>query len=73
MCLRHATLKSNDDAGLNFLGAAIRFADSDAESPLDILMSTGRSTVFFDTQSLVDAMEANKSKDLKSYYLKRPD
>ncbi|XP_074620664.1 allene oxide synthase-lipoxygenase protein-like isoform X3 [Acropora palmata] len=71
--LRHATLKSIDDAGLNFLGAAIRFADSDTASPMDILMSTGRSTVFFDAQGIFDAMEAHKSKNLKGYYLKSPD
>lgn len=71
--LRHATLKSIDDAGLNFLGAAIRFADSDTASPMDILMSTGRSTVFFDAQGIFDAMEAHKSKNLKGYYLKNPD
>ncbi|XP_068704039.1 allene oxide synthase-lipoxygenase protein-like [Montipora foliosa] len=73
VCLRHATLKSMDDAGLNFLGASLRFADSDGASPLDILMSTGRSTVFFDAQGIFDAIEAYRSKNIKDYYLKRPD
>ena len=73
VCLRHATFKSIDDAGLNFLSASIRFADSDAESPLDIIMSTGRSTIFWDVQGIYDALEAIRSGDLKGYYLKRPD
>ena len=73
VCLRHSTLKSMDDAGLNFLSAAIRFADSDAESPLDIAMSTGRGTVFWDVQGIYDSLEAFRTGDLKGYYLKRPD
>lgn len=73
MCLRHATLKKLDDGGLNFLGASIRFADSDAESRLDIIMSTGRSTVFWNVQSIYDAIEANRSGNLKEYYLTSPD
>ena len=73
VCLRHATLKSIDDAGLNFLSASIRFADSNAESPLDVIMSTGRSAIFWDVQSIYDALEATRSGDLKGYYMKRPD
>ena len=73
VCLRHSTLKSIDDAGLNFLSASIRFADSNEESSLDILMSTGRSAIFWDVQGIYDALEATRSGDLKGYYLKRPD
>ena len=73
VCLRHSTLKSIDNAGLNFLSASIRFADSDVESPLDITMSTGRSTIFWDVQGIYDSIEAGRSGDLKGYYLKRPD
>lgn len=73
VCLRHSTLKSFDDAGLNFLGASLRFADSEAESALDIIMSTGRSTIFCDVRGIYDAVQASMTGDLKAYYLKRPD
>ena len=73
VCLRHATLKSIDDVGLNFLSASIRFADSDTESPLDIPLSTGRCAIIWDAQGVYDALEANRSGDVKGYYLKRPD
>ncbi|XP_068703458.1 allene oxide synthase-lipoxygenase protein-like [Montipora foliosa] len=72
VCLRHATLKPND-AGLNHLSASLRFADSDAESPLDIIMSTGRSAVFSNVQSINDALHAKRSGDLRGYLLKTPD
>ena len=73
VCLRHSTLKSIDDGELNFLGASIKFADSDEDSPLDIMMSTGRSTVFWNAQTIYDALEATRSGNKKEYYLKSPD
>lgn len=74
VCLRHATLKSTDDAMLDFMGASIRFADSDDEdSPLDIPMSTGRSAVLPNVQSIYDALKANRSGNLKEFYLDNPD
>lgn len=73
LCLRHATLKPYDDTGLNFLSASLRFADSDSESPLDIIMSTGRSSVFSNVQSIYDAIDAQSSGNLLGYYMKSPD
>ncbi|XP_028396594.1 allene oxide synthase-lipoxygenase protein-like isoform X2 [Dendronephthya gigantea] len=74
VCLRHATLKSIDDAMLDFLSASIRFADSEEEkSQLDILMSTGRSNPLSNVKGIYDAVAANKSGNLKDYYLDSPD
>lgn len=73
VCLRHATLKSIDDAMLDFLGASIRFADSDEDSPLDIIMSTGRSSVLSNVQAIYDALKANRSGNVKDFYLDSPD
>lgn len=74
VCLRHATLKSIDDAMLDFMGASIRFADSDKEdSPLDIIMSTGRTAVLTNVPSIHDALKANRSGNLKEFYMGSPD
>ena len=73
VCLRHSTLKSKDDAMLDFLSASIRFADSDEKSPLDILMSTGRGNPLSNVQGIYDAIAANRSGNLKDYYLDSPD
>ena len=73
VCLRHSTLKSQDDAMLDFLSASIRFADSDEKSPLDILMSTGRGNPLSNVEGIYDAISANRSGNLKDYYLKTPD
>lgn len=74
VCLRHSTLKGVDDAMLNFLSATIRFSEShDDDSPLDIPMSTGRSTVLWNVQTIYDAMKANRTGNRKEYYLTTPD
>ncbi|CAB4010977.1 allene oxide synthase-lipoxygenase -like [Paramuricea clavata] len=73
VCLRHSTLKSKDDAMLDFLSASIRFADSDEESLLDILMSTGRGNPLSNVKGIYDALAANWSGNLKDYYLDSPD
>lgn len=74
VCLRHATLKSIDDAMLDFMGASIRFADSDKEdSPLDVIMSTGRTAVLTNVPSIHDALKANRSGNLKEFYMGSPD
>ena len=73
VCVRHSTLKSRDDAMLDFLSASIRFADSDENSPLDILMSTGRGNPLSNVKGIYDAVSANRSGNLKDYYLDSPD
>jgi len=73
VCVRHSLLKSIDDAMLDFLGASLRFADSDEDSPLDILMSTGRSSVLSNIKSIYKALKANRSGNVKDFYLDSPD
>lgn len=73
VCVRHASLKSTDDAMLDFLSASIRFADSDEDSPLDITMSTGRSSVLSNVQSIYNALKAYRTGNLKDFYLDSPD
>ncbi|XP_078369932.1 allene oxide synthase-lipoxygenase protein-like [Oculina patagonica] len=73
VCLRHSSLKSIDDAMLDFLSASIRFADSDEESVLDIPMSTGRSNPLSNVQAIYDALRANQSGNIKEFYLDSPD
>lgn len=73
VCIRHASLKSIDDAMLDFLGASVRFADSDEDSPLDIIMSTGRTSVLSNVQSIYNALKANRSGNVKDFYLDSPD
>lgn len=59
---------------LDFVSASVRFADSEEEkSQLDILMSTGRSNPLSNVKGIYDAMAANKSGNLKDYYLDSPD
>ncbi len=73
VCLRHSTLKSDDDAMLDFLSASIRFAESNEDSPLDIVMSTGRGNPLSNVQGIYDALSANRSGDLREYYFDNPD
>ncbi|RMX58429.1 hypothetical protein pdam_00019691, partial [Pocillopora damicornis] len=73
VCLRHASLKGKDDAMSDFRGASIRFADSDQEdSPLDIIMSTGRPAVLSNVQTIYDALESYRSGNVKEFYLNNP-
>lgn len=73
VCLRHASLKGKDDAMSDFRGASIQFADSDQEdSPLDIIMSTGRPAVLSNVQTIYDALESYRSGNVKEFYLNNP-
>ena len=57
----------------DFRGASIRFADSDQEdSPLDIIMSTGRPAVLSNVQTIYDALESYRSGNVKEFYLNNP-
>ena len=58
---------------LDFLSASVRFADSDEDSPLDITMSTGRTSVLSNVPSIYNALKANQSGNVKDFYLDSPD
>lgn len=58
---------------LDFLSAAIRFADSDEETMFDIPMSTGRGNPLSNVQAIYDALRANRNGNVKGFYLGSPD
>ncbi|XP_031557674.1 allene oxide synthase-lipoxygenase protein-like [Actinia tenebrosa] len=70
--LRHSNLSFDDDAKCDFRGAALKLADSDDQSPLDIIMSTGRSAVLWDVNAIYDALNSKISGDFKGYLLTSP-
>ena len=51
--LRHATLLYHDDTILGIRSASLKFADSDLESPFDLLMNSGEITLFWDAWTFV--------------------
>lgn len=59
--LRHATVLYRDDAKLTVRGVSIKFADTRFESPLDLLMNTGRVGLFFDARSFMQFMRGTMS------------
>ena len=72
--LRHGNLNLDDDAGADVRGASLKFADSDDESPLDLVMNTGSVSVFWDVKSLDDLTKAkiDGTEGMKEYVLKDP-
>ena len=73
VCLRHSTLQAVDDAGVNFVGAAIKFSGSDDHSPFDLVLSTGRSSALWNVQTIYDALDLNSTGKVKEFYLQSPD
>ncbi len=57
--LRHATVRFLDDAGLIPRAASLKFADSDNESPLDLLMNTGVATPFNNVKTFWEFMRTS--------------
>ena len=49
--LRHSNLKAFDDAELDLRAVALKFADSDFESPFDLMMNTGEEAAFWSIYS----------------------
>lgn len=54
--LRHASVSYQDDAALVVRGSALKFADTDFESPLDLLMNSGETAPFYDAWTFVQFM-----------------
>lgn len=57
--MRHATLEIADDAGLDIRSAALKLADDDFDSPLDIVMNTAEASLFRDTYLFLAFVRAN--------------
>ena len=71
--LRHANLKYPDDASSDVRSFALKFSDSDSDSPLDIIMNTGEANVFWNSPSFEDFVASNRSEDaLQDFVYKNP-
>ena len=70
--LRHANLTHMDDAMADARSFSIKFADSDSESPLDILMNNGEANIFWNAPSLEDFIAARNEETIKEYVFKNP-
>ena len=70
--LRHANLKYPDDAGADARSFSIKFADSDSESPMDIVMNTGEANIFWHTSSLEDFAPVKEGETAQEYVYKNP-
>ena len=56
--LRHANASYNDDAAAVVRGCSLKFADSDFESPLDLIMNSGPIGAFWNIESFMDFVQA---------------
>jgi catalase len=54
--MRHASVSYRDDAALVVRGTGLKFADTDYESPLDLLMNTGATAPFYNAWTFVQFM-----------------
>ncbi|XP_028395809.1 allene oxide synthase-lipoxygenase protein [Dendronephthya gigantea] len=70
--LRHANLKYPDDAGADARSFSIKFADSDSESPMDIIMNSGEANIFWHTSSLEDFVPVKEGEEAEKYVYKNP-
>ena len=61
-----------DDAGADGRSFSIKFADSDGESPMDILMNTGEANIFWNTSSFEDFVPVKEGESTKEYVYKNP-
>nr|1U5U_A Chain A, Allene oxide synthase-lipoxygenase protein [Plexaura homomalla]1U5U_B Chain B, Allene oxide synthase-lipoxygenase protein [Plexaura homomalla] len=70
--LRHANLKYPDDAGADARSFSIKFADSDSDGPLDIVMNTGEANIFWNSPSLEDFVPVEEGDAAEEYVYKNP-
>lgn len=71
--LRHANLIYDDDAGADFRGAALKFADTDDDSSLDLVMSTGRGAALWNVKEIWNAIHSKIGGSFKDYVLLSPE
>ena len=72
--LRHANLVRPDDAQLDVRAVSLKFADSDFESPFDLMMHTGEEAAFwniFSFDKMLTAL-AGGPKPFKAFCLEDP-
>lgn len=62
--VRHANASFYDDASIQVRSCSVKFADSDYDSPLDVLMNSGPTSAFWDLKSFMEfAIARNKSRE----------
>ena len=72
--LRHANLVRPDDAQLDVRAVSLKFADSDYDSPFDLMMHTGEEAAFwniFSFDKMIQAL-AGGPKTFKAFCLEEP-
>lgn len=71
--LQHSNLLQKDDAGSAIRLLSIKFSEYDDEGLLDILMSTGQASIFWNTSSFNDFIKVTRG-DItgKEYVYKNP-
>ena len=72
--VRHANLNLKDDAGSDVRMISLKFADSDYESPFDIMLHTGQKAAFWNIFSFDKMTTALKEGDeaFQQYCLANP-
>jgi arachidonate 5-lipoxygenase len=61
--IRHASTTYDDDTRLQVRSASLKFADTDWESPLDIEMNTGRTSLFWSVNNFIEFAELEHPTD----------
>lgn len=72
--VRHSNFHSKDDAGSDIRMLSIKFADSEYESPFDLLMYTGEKAAFWNIYSFDKMLTALKEgrEAFQAYCLANP-
>ena len=70
--IRHANLTYLDDATADGRSLSIKFADSDSESPFDLIMNTGEANIFWDIASFEDFTTSVLRSSSEEYVYKNP-
>lgn len=72
--LRHANLVRPDDSQLDVRGISLKFADTDFESPFDLMMHTGEEAAFWNIYSFDKMLTAlaGGPKAFKAFCLEDP-
>ena len=63
---RHSNVSCTDDASSCLREAAIKFADQNVESPLDLMLLTGRTALARHANSLVKMFRLKKPEDVRT-------
>ena len=72
--LRHANVVDNQkhDAAFDARGCAIKFADSSAKSPYDLLMNTGENSLFYSVETFLKFVLASTNEKYQTFAREAP-